>query len=120
MSLLGCGMFRHEVGAAALVMAGGGAVLGAAAAGLGMAGAVGRRGNPRVAGFALQVRGWALAWAWVWQRVGAVVWRRVCLAPWWWSWVLAGFWVAVGCRVGLLAGLRARASVGCATAPLGQ
>ena len=46
-------------------------MLGAAAGGPEMAGAEGRRGRPRGAGFALSV--WRQAWAWalVWEQAGA-------------------------------------------------
>ena len=73
-------------------------MLGAVAAGSGIAGARGRRGRPR--GVELALSSWRRAWAWtcVWQPVGAVVRRLV--------------WAAVWRRSSVTAGLQARALVG--------
>ena len=59
-------------------------MLGAAAADSGMAGAVGRRGRPQGAEFALLLGFPAQAWARVWQRAGAAVRQRVWVAAWRW------------------------------------
>ena len=74
-----------KVVAAALVMAGG-AVLGAAAAGPGMALVGGCRGRHWRAWFSPSARCRASAAALVWQRFQAGVWRWVWVAPWPWSW----------------------------------